>query len=271
MQLPTTMARGRRLQLTSTILICSIVIALCSATVIPTVQCTSISGGGDNAEELKPVAAGQPQTNSSPLEPATKVEAKLAEQEPAKPIEPATKSADEQARKGRSEAPSSEQAKQSPTEKPVAAASPSQESSSKPAAGSKSSEQKQSTGKPAAPSSSSGNSSKQQLSGKSGPTPATINKRLPANLGTVTSTGSGGPAHYMSKHDAYSAIAEKHGALAQDAMRKSDNRQHNNLQQRFSGIQKASGIGDALNPFKGVTDSGLARSKYQLSKGFVLI
>lgn len=84
--------------------------------------------------------------------------------------------------------------------------------------------------------------------------------KLPANLGTVTSTGSGGPSHYMSKHDAYSAIAEKHGALAQDAMRKSDKRRvHHSTS--FGGIQKASGIGDMLSPFKGVTDSGLARSK----------
>jgi len=93
---------------------------------------------------------------------------------------------------------------------------------------------------------------KSVLTGKSAP-----KSKLPANLGTVTSTGSGGPAHYMSKHDAYSAIAEKHGALAQDAMRKSDKRQL----QGFGGIQKASGLGDMLSPFKGVTDSGLARSK----------
>lgn len=83
--------------------------------------------------------------------------------------------------------------------------------------------------------------------------------KLPANLGTVTSTGSGGHS-YMSKHDAYSAIAEKHGALAQDAIKKSDKRQ---LQTGFGSIQKASGIGDMLSPFKGVTDSGLARSEYK--------
>lgn len=87
----------------------------------------------------------------------------------------------------------------------------------------------------------------------------TAKSKLPANLGTVTSTGSGGPAHYMSKHDAYSAIAEKHGALAQDAMRKSDKRQ---LQGGFGGIQKAGGLGDMFGPFKSVSDSGLARSKY---------
>lgn len=102
-----------------------------------------------------------------------------------------------------------------------------------------------------------------QLAGKNGSSSSSKSK-LPANLGTVTSTGSGGPAHYMSKHDAYSAIAEKHGALAQDAMRhsqrvNSDRRSH---LQRFGGIQKASGIGDVLSPFKGVTDSGLARSEY---------
>lgn len=89
--------------------------------------------------------------------------------------------------------------------------------------------------------------------------------KLPANLGTVTSTGSGGHS-YMSKHDAYSAIAEKHGALAQDAMKKSDKRQ---LQTGFGSIQKASGIGDVLSPFKGVTDSGLARSKYKLTLSYV--
>lgn len=83
--------------------------------------------------------------------------------------------------------------------------------------------------------------------------------KLPVNLGTVTSTGSGGHS-YMSKHDAYSAIAEKHGALAQDAMKKSDKRQ---LQSGFGSIQKASGVGDMLSPFKGVTDSGLARSEYK--------
>lgn len=87
--------------------------------------------------------------------------------------------------------------------------------------------------------------------------------KLPANLGTVTSTGSSGGHSYMSKHDAYSAIAEKHGALAQDAMKKSDKRQ---LQTGFSSIQKASGIGDMLSPFKGVTDSGLARSKYKIKQ-----
>ena len=105
----------------------------------------------------------------------------------------------------------------------------------------------------------------QQLSAKSGASSGSGNKsRLPLNLGTVTSTGSGGPAHYMSKHDAYSAIAEKHGALAQDSVRNThrvntDRRSH---LQRFGGIQRASGIGDMLSPFKGVTESDLARSEY---------
>lgn len=99
----------------------------------------------------------------------------------------------------------------------------------------------------------------QPLNGKSGGSSSGKSK-LPANLGTVTSTGSGGATHYMSKHDAYSAIAEKHGALAQDAMKKADKR--NSHLQRFGGIQKASGgLGDMFSPFKGVTDSGLARSK----------
>lgn len=96
------------------------------------------------------------------------------------------------------------------------------------------------------------------LSGKSA-----IKSKLPANLGTVTSTGSGGQALYMSKHDAYSAIAEKHGALAAHSsmMKKADKRQMHS----FGGIQKASGgLGDMLSPFKGVTDGGLARSKYSL-------
>lgn len=102
----------------------------------------------------------------------------------------------------------------------------------------------------------------QTLSGKSsGPSGKS---KLPANLGTVTSTGSGGPTHYLSKHDAYSAIAEKHGSLAQvtSAHKKSDSKRASSSIQRFGGIQKASGFGDMLSPFKGVTDSGLARSKY---------
>lgn len=84
--------------------------------------------------------------------------------------------------------------------------------------------------------------------------------KMQAPLGSVSSTGASGLTHYMSKHDAYSAIAEKHGHLAQEAMRKSDKRQ----MQAFgnSGIQKASGISDVLNPFKASGDSGLARSKY---------
>lgn len=96
---------------------------------------------------------------------------------------------------------------------------------------------------------------------------ASTKSKLPANLGTVTSTGNGngGSAHYMSKHDAYSAIAEKHGAIAHDAMRKSDRHKSTSSSSslhRFGGIQKASGIADSLNPFRGVTDSGLARSEY---------
>lgn len=85
--------------------------------------------------------------------------------------------------------------------------------------------------------------------------------KLSANLGTVTSTGSGGPAQYMSKHDAYSAIAEKHGpSNVVDAMHKSDKRGQS--LQRFGGVQKASGgLGDVLSPFKGITDTGLARCK----------
>lgn len=124
----------------------------------------------------------------------------------------------------------------------------------------------------AAASSKSSAQASNKLSGKSGSSSASAaaatsatGKKLPANLGTVTSTGSGGPAHYMSKHDAYSAIAEKHGALAQDAIRKVDKRpSHGNLQ-RFGSIQKASGFTDSLNPFKTVTDGGLARSKYLFS------
>lgn len=133
--------------------------------------------------------------------------------------------------------------------------------SSTAAAASKASESGATTKAPAASKSSGSKSSgQQQVKSSSG----NSKSKLPANLGTVTSTGSGG--HYMSKHDAYSAIAEKHGALAHDAMRKSDKRQlghGHNSGGGFGGIKKASGglVGDVFGPFKGVTDSGLARSE----------
>lgn len=77
--------------------------------------------------------------------------------------------------------------------------------------------------------------------------------------------GSGGGGIYKAKSDAYSAIAEKHGALAHEAVRKSDRRRisHGGA---FGSIQKASGFGDVLGPLKGVTDGGLARSKYYIAK-----
>lgn len=84
--------------------------------------------------------------------------------------------------------------------------------------------------------------------------------RLQANLGSTILQGS---VNQMSKHDAYSAIAEKHGALAQDAMRRSDKRRIGNGGAFGpAGIQKASGLGDIFNPVRQMSDGGLARSKY---------
>lgn len=70
---------------------------------------------------------------------------------------------------------------------------------------------------------------------------------------------SAGASHYLaSKHDAYSAIAEKHGSLGTELTRRTDKRRY----QSFGGIQKASGgLGEYLSPLKGVSDTGLARSK----------
>lgn len=77
--------------------------------------------------------------------------------------------------------------------------------------------------------------------------------------GPVTSTGNSG-SHYLSKHDSYSAIAERH--LFTDAMRKSDRRRaHSSM----SGIEKAASFGNMFsNPLNGITDNGLARSKYSV-------
>lgn len=232
-----------------------LVIAL---TTVITVQCGSVAPGEQQAAaEIQPKESA-PATESakSVASPSAVVGPKTAAAAEAKPEDtkpdiapPAdTKLAPESeqeanARKGRSEPPPSPTADTKVTEKPAEGKVNEKDKAmptSKPAA-----EQKQ---KP---------TGKQQLAAKSGSTGSGAKNKLPANLGTVTSTGSGGPAHYMSKHDAYSAIAEKHGALAQDAMRKSDKRRL----QHFGGIQKASGLGDMFSPFKGVTDSGLARSK----------
>lgn len=185
-----------------------------------------------------------------------KVEAKSAPVEAAKVSESETEA---NARKGRSEPPPDK--KEASTERPAAAdaSKDTKVNNSNENTKSSSSSSSSTSSKPnekSQPTKQATQTNKQQLSAKS--SPAGPKNKLPANLGTVTSTGSGGAAHYMSKHDAYSAIAEKHGALAHDAMRKSDKRR---IQSSFGGIQKASGIGDMLSPFKGVTDSGLARSK----------
>lgn len=119
--------------------------------------------------------------------------------------------------------------------------------------------------KKAASSSSSTSSPRQPSSASKASSSSATKSKNNANLGTVTSTGSGGSAHYMSKHDAYSAIAEKHGALAHDAMRKSDKRRIQSSSP-FGGIQKASGFGDFSSPIKGVGDTGLARSEYLPSR-----
>lgn len=107
-------------------------------------------------------------------------------------------------------------------------------------------------------SASAGASSGKQATGSSSKPP-----RLQANLGSTSSQAN--PSHYMSKNDAYSAIAEKHGAMASahDAIRRSDKRRIGSPNS-FSpvGIQKASGLGDMFNPIKQMTDGGLARSKY---------
>ena len=260
-------------------LICSIVIALTTTTVIQTVLCTSIGDASQQQQLQKPspiaAASAGPAIESPKVGDSIDVASKpeLIQAKSAAPTQGASKSssaadssaaADQEAagsRRGRSEAPPAAPATDKAASPPAAAATtiapttPTTTSAS-------SSGDKQSSSKPAVsgakPAPVSGkHQQQQQLSGKTGASGP--NKKSPANLGTVTSTGSGGPAHYMSKHDAYSAIAEKHGALAQDAMRKADKRQH---LQRFSGIQKAGGFGDMLSPFKGVTDSGLARSKY---------
>ena len=149
------------------------------------------------------------------------------------------------------EAAESESSKRKARAEPTASTSGGSASTSAPAEATKTAEAAKPSEKISKPESKSSTPKTKNQPAKSAP-----KSKLQANLGTVTSTGSGG--HYLSKHDAYSAIAEKHGALAQDAMKKSDKKQL----QGFGGIQKASGgLGDVLSPFKGVTDSGLARSK----------
>lgn len=188
----------------------------------------------DKPVEHSPQVAAEPKQDSTVL-----LEPKLSVGDE-KPSSEDVNKADQEAskRKGRAEsAPSTDKTsepKQATSEK---AASSSEKSTTKVP----STDSKSTASKAAKPTQSSTKSSSKS--------------KLPPNLGTVTSTGSGG---YLSKHDAYSAIAEKHGALAADAMKKSDkHRVHGG----FGGIQKASGFGDILSPFKGVTDSGLARSK----------
>lgn len=244
-----------------------LVIAL--STVI-TVSCLSdippetVPSAADSSKKSALVADTQPAIQPPKSE---QISAK-SEHNSAEPLQDADKSADSATkltgqeaakaeselakRKARSESSSSSpsapaaQSEVKPTEKASAAKAPAVEAKSVPKAAASKQAAAPATATPASATSS---ASSTKLTAKS---------KLPANLGTVTSTGSGGPAHYMSKHDAYSAIAEKHGALAQDAMRKSDKRQL----QGFGGIQKASGLGDMLAPFKSVSDSGLARSKY---------
>lgn len=227
-----------------------------------------------SAPHLKESADQRQPESSAPVLEAKKSDpqpvappAKQAEESgPASKQAPAAEPATESAMNGKRKAKSAD------PEIPAAAASGSASADQKPAADEKAAagEKGEQAAKakaaepPAASKSSAGPSKATQqkqssLSGKSG----SSKSKLPANLGTVTSTGSGGATHYMSKHDAYSAIAEKHGALAHDAMRKSDKRHMHSSGggNPFSGsIQKASGLGEMLNPFKGVTDSGLART-----------
>lgn len=77
-------------------------------------------------------------------------------------------------------------------------------------------------------------------------------KRHQANI------GSGGGV-YKAKNDPYSSIAEKHTNSHHTTRSEKRRASHSS---NFVGIQKASGIGDMFNPLKGVTDGGLARSKY---------
>lgn len=244
--------------------------------VIPVAQCSSQAksietssasrGGPEPDQKAAPVPALEP---VKPIEPAkdtpsaastdpASVSAKLETSAAAAAPAPESNSGaklteDEQSkRKGRSDATSGESGKTSAADQTKSSSDKSAEPAKADKAKSEQAEPK-STAKPKTTSSSSSK--------------ASTKSKLPANLGTVTSTGNGngGSAHYMSKHDAYSAIAEKHGAIAHDAMRKSDRHRTSSSSSsihRFGGIQKASGIGDALNPFKSVTDSGLARSKY---------
>lgn len=65
-------------------------------------------------------------------------------------------------------------------------------------------------------------------------------------------------------------IERQHGSVGVQKMKASENRRTSSSN-NVGGIQKASGIGDMFSsPIKGVTDSGLARSKYTLQLEFNL-
>ena len=246
------MASSRRRQLALLAGALTVATLICALTiVIQPIQCNSITSqqAPPSAAPTEAKSAGADTKQAAPAQPSKPVAAAAAAAAAAEP-ERKGRASDEQSASKVPAAPtevkeaSTSEAK--PKEEKLAPSKPVNEPKAAPAAKGQPARQQ-----PTSPKSSSSSSTK---------------SKLPANLGTVTSTGSGGPAHYMSKHDAYSAIAEKHGALAQDAMRHTqkvgaDRRAH---LQRFGGIQKASGggVGDMLNPFRGVTDSGLARSEY---------
>lgn len=238
--------RSNRLQ---TVLVCGLivliniaVIASASSEAGPQKSPASVA----SAAETRPIVAQSSAVQESDLKPkSTPTQTQVDSQAAKTSVE--DKSTGERKARAESETPAKASSESSSElSKPTAAA----ESAPKPT---ESNATKPATSKPTKQQTLSGKSASQ--SGKS---------KLPANLGTVTSTGSGGPTHYLSKHDAYSAIAEKHGSLAQvtSGHKKSDPRRASSSIQRFGGIQKASGIGDMLSPFKGVTDSGLARSKF---------
>lgn len=236
-----------------------------------------------NSEAAAAPADPQPIAAQSPKQPAEHIIAKQGESVSGSELDKQidSKSAAQEALKVDSEvAKRKARSESSPAASPAAESKPADKASpaaasppkaavaeTKPAVKSAAASKPAPAASPAAPAAGAASSSSSSGAAAASGSKLAAKSKLPANLGTVTSTGSGGPAHYMSKHDAYSAIAEKHGALAQDAMRKSDKRQ---LQGGFGGIQKAGGLGDMFGPFKSVSDSGLARSKYLLISLFKL-
>lgn len=113
-------------------------------------------------------------------------------------------------------------------------------------------------------------STNEKKSSESKPTTSTAAKQSKPSSSSSSKTvskpkhqaniGSGGGGMYKHKPDEIAKIVElQHNSVAHK-MKASDNRRTSNT--GFGGVQKASAIGDMFSPIKGVTDSGLARSKY---------